>query len=371
MDVNDSGSTLMPSRPGLRYRRATPDFVQRTAGARKVLVLLWGSLGDVVHSFPALWSIRQAYPQARLDVLTSGSSTALFDLLPWIDGRIAYAGRKSGLTMNELRLIFALRRTGYDVSINLPGTNHGCMLAWAAGVGRRIGRRPYWDNKLGWRVLQHEVMDFRYVQEPMYRQWLQCLGQAGFSREAVFNIRLPATALEGTGITAADRGSYIHLSPNCSGESGQLPAEQVAELLEQLHRRLPQYRIVLSSMATERERSRMAAIRQRLSFEPWRVYEGSLGVIQLGGVVGGAALHLSGDTGPLHLAWMLDTPTVSWFRVKFDNQEYLPPPPRHRSLLSRTEDPGLTGIATDALCQAALELLATAPAGAQPGLAPA
>jgi len=348
----------MPPRPGLRYRRTTPDFVQRTAGARKVLVLLWGALGDVVHSFPALWSIRQAYPQARIDVLTSGPGAALLALLPWIDGTIVQASNKTGLNRRELRQIFALRRTGYDVSINLPGTNHGCVLAWAGGARRRIGRRPYWDKKAGWRLLQHEVMDFRYAQEPMYRQWLECLGQAGFSREARFNVQLPHNALDGSGVAEADRGTYLHLSPNCSGESGQLPAAQIVELLEALHRRLPQHRIVLSSMATERERARMAAVLQGLSFKPWLVHEGTLNVIQLCALVGAAALHLSGDTGPLHLAWMLGTPSVSWFRVKFDNLEYLPPPPRHRYILSRTEDEQLTGIATAELVEAAAALLA-------------
>ena len=359
MSTSDTALT-MPSRPGLRYRRITPDFVQRTAGARKVLVLLWGALGDVVHSFPALWSIRQAYPQARIDVLTSGSGAALLGLLPWIDSTIVQASRKTGLNLKELRQIFALRRAGYDLSINLPGTNHGCVLAWAGGARRRIGRRPYWDNKAGWRLLQHEVMDFRYAQEPMYRQWLNCLAQGGFSAEAHFKVSLPGDALDGTGICAADRGGYIHVSPNCSGDSGQLPAPQMAELLEQLHRRLPQYRMVLSSMATERERSRLAQVLQGLSFKPWKIYQGSLDVTQLAGVIQGAALHLSGDTGPLHIAWMLDTPSLSWFRVKFDNLEYLPPPPRHRTLLSRTEDAELTGLDTTALCQAALELLGAA-----------
>ncbi|HWY24445.1 MAG TPA: glycosyltransferase family 9 protein [Nevskia sp.] len=372
MDVNDSGSTSMPSRPGLRYRRVTPDFVQRTAGARKVLVLLFGGLGDVVHSFPALWSIRRAYPKAQLDVLVAGNYTALLGLLPWIDARMAYASRKSGLTSNELRHIFALRRQHYDVSVNLTGNNHGSVLAWAAGVRRRIGRRPYWDKKAGWRLLQNEVMDFRYDHEPMYRQWLGCLAQAGFAGDASFQVELPPQALHGTGITAEDRGTYIHVSPNTTDDTRQLPVEQMVELLQELQRRLPQYRLVLSAMGNARERERMDAILGKLGFQPWRVFTGTLDVVQLSAVIGGAALHLSGDTGPLHLAWMMETRSVSWFLIKHDNHEYLPPPPLHRALLGHSDSPvALTGIATSALCEAALELLAAAPAGAEPGLASA
>jgi ADP-heptose:LPS heptosyltransferase len=357
MDVNDSASTRMPARPGLRYRAVTPDFVRRSAGARKVLVLLWGGLGDVVHSFPALWSIRRAYPQAQLDVLSPGAATGMLGLLPWIDQRIAYASRKSGLTRDELRLIGRLRRERYDISINLPGTNHGCVLAWAAGARRRIGRRPYWDKKAGWRLLQHEVMDFRYDHEPMYRQWLGCLEQAGFAGDAVFRVELPAQALLNADITEADRGSYIHLSPNTTDDTRQLPVPQMVELLEALHARLPRHRLVLSGMGNERERTRMEAILGALSFTPWRVFTGTLDVIQLSAVIKGAALHLSGDTGPLHLAWMTQTPSVSWFLVKHDNHEYMPPPP-HRVLLGRDSGPGgLSDIATAALLEAALGLL--------------
>lgn len=358
MDVNDSAPATMPSRPGLRYRRVTPDFVQRTTDARKVLVLQWGALGDVVHSLPALWSIRQAYPKAQIDVLTSGSGAALLELLPWIDGRLLQASRKSGLTRKELALIFALRRTGYDVSINLPGTNHGCVLAWAAGVRRRIGRRPYWDGKAGWRLLQHEVMDFRYDHDPMYRQWLGCLAQAGFAGDSGFHIELPPRALQGTGIGEQDRGGYIHVSPNTTDDARQLSVPQTVDLLEGLHRQLPQYRLVLSGLGNERERSRMEAVLAGLSFKPWQVFTGTLDVVQLSAVIRGAALHLSGDTGPLHLAWMTQTPSVSWFLTKHDNHEYMPPPP-HRALLGqRGADGVLAGISTQALLDAALDLMA-------------
>lgn len=366
MDLTNSGPTSMPPRPGLRYRRARPDFVQRTAQARKVLVLLFGGLGDVVHSFPALWSIRRAYPKAQLDVLTARNYTPLLGLLPWIDGRLSYATRKSGLTMNELRHIGALRRSGYDVSINLTGNNHGSVLAWAAGARQRLGRRPFWDNKVGWRWLQSEVMDFRYEQEPMYRQWLECLAQAGFARDSGFNIELPANALDGTGVSAADRGTYLHVSPNTTDDARQLPEAQMAGLLEALHRRLPQYRMVLTAMGSERERARVDAILGRLSFRPWQVHVGTLDVVQLSALIGGAALHLSGDTGPLHLAWMVDTPSVSWFRIKHDNLEYLPPPPRHRAVLGESDSPtALNGVDNGALLDAALALLDSTAAARQ------
>lgn len=362
--MQDSTSTSMPPRPGLRYRRVTPDFVERTRGARKVLVLLFGGLGDVVHSFPALWSIRRTYPDAQLHVLVAGQYSPLLELLPWLDGRLGYQTRKSGLTRNELAYVWSLRKTGYDVTINLTGNNHGSVLAFASGARWRIGRRPYWDSKKGWRLLQNGVMDFRYEQEPMYRQWLECLAQAGFPNDAEFHIRIPEGSLQASGLTSEDAGHYIHVSPCTTDDARQLPVAQMIGLLEGLHARLPQHRLVLSAMKTDRERERMDAILAGLSFQPWKVFRGELNVIELCAVIRGAALHLSGDTGPLHLAWMLNTPSVSWFRIKHDNLEYLPPPPRHRALLAESsESRALVGIDTCALCDAAVDLVAATQTG--------
>ena len=46
-------------------------FFDRTRNARKVMVLDLGFLGDTIHLLPALWRVRQAYPQAELHVTVS------------------------------------------------------------------------------------------------------------------------------------------------------------------------------------------------------------------------------------------------------------------------------------------------------------
>jgi ADP-heptose:LPS heptosyltransferase len=323
----------------------------------------------VVHSFAPLWSIRRAYPLAQLDVMVANHYRPMLDLLPWIDGRLGYVTRKSGFTRNEWRLLWALRRTGYDLTVNLTGNNHGSVMAFATGARWRLGRRPFWDHKKGWRLLQTDVMDFRYEQEPMYRQWLECLGQAGLPRDAEFRYEVPAGLLEGTGVSREDAGTYLHVSPCKSDDASQLAEAQMIELLEALHARWPQYRLVLSASGSPRERGRMDRILARLSFEPWRVYRGDLDVARLSAVIQGAALHLSADTGPLHIAWMFGVPTVSWFRAKSDNREYLPQPPLHRAFVYAKGSPeGLQGVELQPLLAAADELLRAR--GAAPAIAP-
>ena len=57
-----------------------PDnFFERTRTARKVMVLDLGFLGDTVHLLPALWMVRQTYPQAELHVTVASHITSLMD----------------------------------------------------------------------------------------------------------------------------------------------------------------------------------------------------------------------------------------------------------------------------------------------------
>jgi len=46
-------------------------FYERTRNAKKIVVVDLGFLGDTVHLVPALWEIKDHYPQAELHVLSS------------------------------------------------------------------------------------------------------------------------------------------------------------------------------------------------------------------------------------------------------------------------------------------------------------
>ncbi|MFX9112518.1 hypothetical protein ABTN46_19590, partial [Acinetobacter baumannii] len=85
----------------------------------------------------------------------------------------------------------------------------------------------------------------------MYRQWLECLAQAGFPNDAEFHIRIPEGSLQASGITPEDAGHYIHVSPCTTDDARQLPVAQMIGLLEGLQARLPQHRLVLSAMKTD------------------------------------------------------------------------------------------------------------------------
>src|SRR5437773_4140219 len=79
--------------------RAT--FWERTRIAKKAMVLDLGFLGDTVHLFPALWMIRQAYPQAELHLIVATHVTSLMECAPWVDSVWGYPRFPKHATLRE------------------------------------------------------------------------------------------------------------------------------------------------------------------------------------------------------------------------------------------------------------------------------
>lgn len=343
------------------YRPVTPEFASETRNVRCVLIVDVGGLGDLVHALPAMQAIRQSYPDARVDALVKAPFAPLLKLTPWIDRVWPYAGRSKSLRLHDLRMARLLHAEGYEVSIDLMGSNRSCLLARLTGARWRLGRRPREENRYAWRWLNTHVMEQPYLAEPRYKQKWKCVAQAGLiTREPDFRIDDPSAELHALGIAPAPgEGGYIHFSPYTTNARRELPPEQVAALLARMRGEFPEMKLVLSCAADHREKSALESLLATLPFAPWKTFAGTLDAAQLFAVVKRAALHLSGDTGTMHLAWLASTPSVSWFVAGASNAEWLPVGPRHEWVFA-PEKPldTLRGIDTEAVIAAARRAMA-------------
>ncbi len=331
-------------------------FCHRTRGAQKVMVLGLGFLGDTVHLFPALWMIRQAYPQAKLHVAVSAHITSLMDCVPWVDRVWGYMRYPRHATLREnYQMIAGMRREKFDVVINLNSSDRSGWLTWFSGGRERLGRLPLGGGRWFWRQRFTETVWYPYVPDPIYLQNCRCLEQAGFPfTQPEFHVEIGLGHLQAAGITAADAGTYFHLSPFTTDDRKELSLDQFVELINALQTRWPDKKIAISCAATDRERRKMDTLLKLLPSRPWRVLAGDLNLVQLAAVIQHSAAHLCGDTGTLHLALMTGVPSVSWFRPNPNSQSWIPTGERHRTLFTSGDDGGLNlaGIETAQLVDA-------------------
>lgn len=329
--------------------------------ARKVLVMELAGLGDNVHLLPALWLVRQAWPQAELHVMASGHGAELFKLTPWVDRIWSYPRlpRPPGLRAN-LDWGRRLRRERFDVVINTTGSDRSSMLTWLTRAPVRIGRKPADGGPPGWRHLFTQVVEQPYYRAPMYVQKWNCLRDAGLPAgpEPEFHFTIDPAWRRAAGITEADDGRYLHVSPFTSADRKELPLEQTAEVVTALQAAFPGLKLVISTAPNARERGKLERLLALLPTRPWLVEPGNTGIPGAAAMIAGAALHAGGDSAGLHLAMLADVPSVIWYREHGGRLEWTPPGDRHRLLVSdQGDDRGLEGVTTAQIVEAARELL--------------
>lgn len=336
-------------------------FLQRTRNAKKIMVLDLGFLGDTVHLLPALWIIRQSWPQAELHVTVASHITDLMACAPWVDRTWGYMRYPRHATLMEnVDMVRRLRREKFDVLINLNGSDRSSWLTFFSGARERLGRLPDDGGPPFWKQMFTAYVQYRSQTEPVYLQHCRALAQAGFPlTPPEFHVQIGPENLRAADISEADAKTYFHISPFTTADYKELAPQQLVELIAALQKNFPDKKLALSCAPTPRELAKMEKLLALLPQKPWRVFAGSLNLTQVAAVIKHSALHFCGDTGPLHLAVMTQSPFVSWFW----------PNPAMNSWVSNTKNcrvlagsnpPDtvfLSGISTDALVEVAKAIL--------------
>lgn len=337
------------------------NFLQRTRSAKKVMVLDLGFLGDTVHLLPALWMVRQAYPQAELHVTVSTHITSLMDCVPWVNHVWGYMRYPRHATLHEnFQMVSRLRKEKFDVVINLNGSDRSSWLTFLSGARERLGRMPMDGGPPFWRQMFTAHVECPPTQEPVYLQKCRCLAKAGFPfTPPEFHVEIAAENLRAAEITESDQGTYFHISPFTTADYKELPPAQLAEFIGALVENFPGKKLALSCAPTERERKKLEALLVVLPRKPWRAFAGSLNLMQVAAVIQNSAVHLCGDTGTLHLGLMTGARTVSWFWPNPGLQAWAPAGDRHRTIVGTTsaEAKYLCGVETGELFRAVQAVL--------------
>ena len=246
-----------------------------------------GFLGDTVHLLPALWLVRQAYPQAELHVAVAAHITSLMDCVPWVNKTWGYMRYPRHATLREnFQMIARLRKEKFDVLINLNGSDRSSWLTFLSGARERLGRVPNGGGPPFWKRLFTAHVAQPFGQEPVYLQRCRCLAQAGFAfTQPEFHTEINPENLRAAEISVADTENYFHISPFTTADFKELPPAQLAEFITALGEKFPGKKIILSCAPVPRELEKMKSLLAQLPQKPWRVFAGNLNLVQLAAVI--------------------------------------------------------------------------------------
>jgi heptosyltransferase-2 len=309
----------------------------------RILVRGVNWLGDAVMTTPALQRLREAYPRARITILTPARLADLFQSHPAVDEVLGF-GPNDGLWKIARRL----RQSRHGLGLIFPNSQRSALELWLGRVKCRIGvARPFRNLllseavapmpesvpmvKRSFREIRGRVADSvsNHRFSPSVRahhlyHYLHLAAAAGASPEPLAP-SIPVSTVEIAQARerfdlAGDR--WFGLNPGAEyGPAKRWPAERFATVAAAAQKRWNCRWMILGgkgdvAIAEEIARRIMRATRSDSGGPPAStpmVLAGRTSLRELLAVLRICGVVLTNDTGPMHLAAAVGTPVVGLF----------------------------------------------------------
>jgi heptosyltransferase I len=273
---------------------------------QRLLVVRLSSLGDIVHTFPAVAGLRESFPDAEIVWLAHPR----WKLLVESSGLATEVWATETRSLASLRAILRrIREKRFSAAIDYQGLWKSAALPFLGHVPCRIGFSSETIREYGVPVLYTDRV--RCAQTHIAAQNGELSQRAGARSEtAAVNLTVPQS--EESGFRDYLRGQgvdrYVVLSPGGGWRSKCWPVDRFGVLCKKIRESFDLRCIVNYGPGEE---PLVAALRDASGAADPLLYDGNLG--QLMALLRNAICIVGGDSGPVHLAVALGTPAVALF----------------------------------------------------------
>lgn len=272
-----------------------------------ILIVRLGALGDIVHAIPAAAALRRAYPDARIDWVVEAKHREILDLVPVIDRVVPLEKASMGAWMQSTR---ELRMVRYDVALDFQGLMKSAILARASGAARVLGFSIWHLREKGARPFYSESVDTgegerRHV---LFKN-LQLISALGVENAAIeFPLAHVESAARDAILEMSAGAPFALINPGAAWPNKRWAPERFGELAVFLRDVRGLRVFVLWGPGEESLAGDVVAASAGAATlaPPTRIAD-------LVEICRSAALMVSGDTGPLHIAAAVGTPIVGIF----------------------------------------------------------
>jgi heptosyltransferase I len=275
------------------------------AEARFAVVRL-GSLGDIVHTFPAVAGVRATFPLADIIWLTHPRWTELVASSGLATEIWAVDSRNLSSVREVVRKLRSLR---WDAAIDYQGLWKAAFLPFFGGIGRRIGFSSATVREYGVPILYTERVNARsvHVAEQNGELSVRAGAKQGIGKFALRLNEDDATRVK-CDLKKQGISRYVVLSPGGGWRSKCWPVDRFGALCEKISSELGLPCIVNYGPG---EKELAEAVQSKCGGGSSVAYDGEPGPLMA--LLKNAECIIGGDTGPLHLAVALGTPAVALF----------------------------------------------------------
>lgn len=272
---------------------------------KSILVFSTTALGDTLLSTPAIASLRQSFPDARLTLFMHRHMAPLFEGLESVDAVVLYHGG----FRRFVRTVLALRKVRAEAALLLH-SNAPQDIPLAVLSGARIILKPptrsEYRRYLSWQ--------FAPKAQHVIEERLDLVRRLGGKRLTT-RMSLPSryAAHRPDMLAPALRGArkIIGFQPGAANLFKMWPAENFAALADRLTQALEGVEIVITGSRKERPLARRIA--DSCATSHIHDYCGNFAIRELPFLVREFDVLVSNDTGTMHLAVALGVPTLCLF----------------------------------------------------------
>ena len=272
--------------------------------SRRFLIVRLGSLGDLVHTLPAVAAIRRAHPDAGIDWLVDAPHREFLALVPVISALVVLRDRTAGAWLAARR---ELRARHYDIALDFQGLIKSAALARFSGASRVIGfdRASLRESSAALFYTEHvEAGDTRHVIDTNLR-----LASAVGAAAGPFEFPIGEAASDApAAIRALGLDRYALVNPGAAWPNKRWPPASFGRIARHLRERHGLPSVVLWGPGEESIAQAVVAASDGAAVQAPRTQ-----LVDLVALARGAALFVSGDTGPLHIAAAVGTPVIGLF----------------------------------------------------------
>jgi len=283
-------------------------------------VIRLGAVGDVVRTFPAISSLRAAYPASYIAWLVEPASASIVEGQPWVDEVILFPRGMLRESLQRWRLLSAsriarrflaeLRRRRFDLALDFHAILKSGVLARLSGARRRVSyARPF--SREGAFLFASERVRMEPAKISRFERNQGLVHFLGRDVEPDQRpLRLDPVTLERAEKALGPGPAPIAIHP---GTSDATPHKRytvagyaaVARALADRHG----VTSVVSCGPARDDRAFAAAIVQA-SGGAARIAPETPSLADLAALFSCSRLYIGGDTGPMHVASLVGTPVL-------------------------------------------------------------
>ena len=288
----------------------------------KLLIVRLSSFGDIVHAIPAQQQIANHLRDAEIHWLTASPYDSLLCHIPgisrlWVTE--TRKGRRKYLALQDiLALVASLRRERFDMALDFHGLVKSAFLARLSGASRIVGLSPqelrepfaswfYTETTSGEDILINDSKRNRHHVIEINLQFARFLGCSN-GASALIPLRIPpeASRYVEENLQRLEMTRPVLIHPGAGRATKLWPARHYANLFLEIQKRLG-----LPALFTYGPGEEYLIEEIQEIIQPLPVPTFSTNILELAALCRRSRLLVGGDTGPLHLAVALGTPTVA------------------------------------------------------------